>query len=402
MVHQIPIHPYSRQVDDCPSRPSQLKSEEVKGGNIVGVVLESAVDASEEALAPPVCSADAATSWTGYRGVFRRNAYRWDPPFKCFVFDKELQSFECPAMEVPILALPMLSRVVYSSQLIHNKYVAFPEAVHESSTHLVQNGVCTSPLPSAQPFQLPFGGGRAFVLERGAELPKTMPFRENLTAFSLEAVRGDEKVLYTNIDTNWVITFKHCNFPVNRDMEKEGFISVTQDGMGGFNIFKKFSLIFANAERNSHPLLNRRDGGEDSVWLVDKPEKPLIQIHGEAFEPKKFVSSPLVGLRNSVSGSNGKVCWKIELLSSISVGDVVEGDGVKDPALKGYLRDVIACISKSLKGCEHLLRIFSRWFKLAYDGLRERHTKAYMQTRYLHILQFLPRLKPWVSLEVFS
>jgi len=45
---EVNIHPYIRHVDGCPSKPSQLELGEVQGGNIVGVMLESAFNTSEE------------------------------------------------------------------------------------------------------------------------------------------------------------------------------------------------------------------------------------------------------------------------------------------------------------------------------------------------------------------
>jgi len=49
MVHQIPVHPYIRLVDNSPSRGSQLHLGKVQRGDIVSIVLEATFNASSRA-----------------------------------------------------------------------------------------------------------------------------------------------------------------------------------------------------------------------------------------------------------------------------------------------------------------------------------------------------------------
>lgn len=112
-----------------------------------------------------------------------------------------------------------------------------------------------------------------------------------------------------------------------------------------FNILKKLSLVLSYVKRNFHSLLKRGDRSKDSVCPIDKS---LIQVQRKPceFKFKEFIPPLLVGLRNSVTCSNRKVCWKTKFLSSLSVGQMVKGDWVGYSAFKGYLRNVVADISK--------------------------------------------------------
>ncbi|MEM4721730.1 MAG: hypothetical protein QXT73_06705, partial [Candidatus Methanomethylicaceae archaeon] len=189
------IHHCNGLVDDSPSRWSQLHTGEVEGGNIVRIMLKATVYTEKEALAPPVDFINIAAPWTCNRSVLGFSIDDRYSSFKSLVFDKRLQSSKSPTMEVSVLAFPVLSSVADSSQLFHHNYVAFFEAVDESPANLMENSVNIPPLSSTQPFQPPLCGGCAFGLERGAELPKTMPSTKKLSTFNFEAVRGNEKVL---------------------------------------------------------------------------------------------------------------------------------------------------------------------------------------------------------------
>jgi len=387
------IHPYIRLVDESPSRGSQLHSGEVERGDYVGVMLEPAFDTSEKRLTSPVNFADMSASWACFRGVPRIDVNYGCPPLKSFVFNKGLELMECPAVEVSILASPMFSPIPDSSQFLHYNHVTLFKAVHEFSADLMQNSINPSSLLSTQPFQLPFGGSCAFALERGADLPKTMPFLEDTPPFHLEAVRGYEKVVHSDVDANRVVAFGVWNLFVDGDVEEERLVSINQDCVCRLGVFQKLSLIFTYVKRGLNSLLNSGNRGVDSVRLVDKSEESLIQIHGKLIKLKKFVSSLLVGFSDSISRSDGKVSWELKLLPCFSVDHVVKSDRIKDSLFKGYFGNVIASVSKSLDSRKQLLRIHGTWLKFADSRFREFHRKAYMRFQYLRVLRFLPRLK---------
>ena len=157
MAHlEITIHPRIRRVDGRPSRASQLDSGEVQGGDVVGIMLESTFDTTKEALTSPVSLIDMSASWAGYGSVLRRDIDYWYPSFKSLVFDERLEPAKRPAVEVPVLAFPMLSSVTDSSQLLHNDHVAFFKGIHKLPADLMQNSTNPSPLSSAQPAQFIF------------------------------------------------------------------------------------------------------------------------------------------------------------------------------------------------------------------------------------------------------
>ena len=378
-------HPCIRLVDDSPSRGSQLHSGEVKGGNIVGIVLESTVNTTKETLTFPVSLIDVSTPRARYGGVLRRDVNYWYSSFKSLVLDKGLEFPVCPTVEVSILTFPMLSSVTDSSQLFHNNYVTFFKAVHKLPADLMQHSINPSSLSSTQPFQLPFGGSCAFGLERGAEPSKMPSPSENVFSFSFEAVGGNKKIIHTDVNTNRVIPFRLWNCLINCDMEEEGFVSVNQDCVGRLNIFKEFSLILSNVKWRLHSLLNGRDRCIDAISFIDKSKQSLIQVHGKLRELKQFIPSLLVGFSNSVSRSYGKVCWEVKPSSGLSVNHVVESNWVKHPSFKGYFRNVVTGIPESLNRAKQLLRVFSRRLKFADDGLGELHTKAYMLIKHFKV-----------------
>jgi len=380
MAHpKIAIHPRIRHADGCPARASQLDPCKVEGGDIVGVVLESTFDTSEEGLGSPVSSINVSASRASLRSILWVGInYRY-PSFKGFVFDKGLELSESPAVEISVLAFSMFSSISNASQLLHNDYIAFPKAVHKFTADLMQNSINPSSLLSTQPFQSAFSRLRAFRLERRAELSKMVSSFEGVSPFHLEAVGGNEKIAYTDVDAYGVIAFTLWDFPANCDMKIKRFISVNQNSMCGLSVFKKLSLIFSYVKRNFNSLLNSRDRRIDAIRLIDKPKKPLVQIHRKLRKLKELVLSLFVGFGNPVSRSDGEVRWKIELLPRLPVNHVVESNWIEHFSFKGYLGDVVASISKSVKRVQQLLRIFNRWLKLAYNRLRELHTKAYMQ-----------------------
>jgi len=399
---EVTIHPYIRHVDGCPSKPSQLELGEVQGGNVVGVMLKSAFNTSEERLGSPVGFISMSASWTGLRSVPWIDINYWDSSLKSFVFDKGLKFSERPAMEISILTFHVFSSIPDSSQFLHYDYVAFFKGVHELPADLMQNSINPSSLLSTQPFQSAFSRLRAFGLKRRTKLSKTPSLPENSFPFNLEAVGGNKKVIHTDVNTNRVIPFRLWSRLVNCNMEKEGFVSINQDCVGRLSIFKKFSLILSDVKRWLHSLLNRRDRRIDAIRFVDKPEKSLIQIYRKLIKLKEFISFLLVGFSYSVPCSYGEICWKIKSSPRLSVNHVVKSNRVEHSPFKGYLRNIVASITKSLCCAKQLFKVFSGWLKFADHGLRELHfKKAYMLFQYLKVLQFLPRLKPWVSLEGF-
>jgi len=401
MAHpEVAIHPYIRPVDWGPSHWSQLQAGEVERGNMVSVMLKSTFNASEKGLRLPIGFISASTPWACYGCVLGFNIDYWNPSFKGFIFNERLKPFERPAVEVSVLASTMLGSVADSSQLLHYNYVTSLKTIHESSAHLVNNGIHESPLPSAQPLQLPFCRGSAFALERGAELSKMVPPLEDTSPFHPEAIRSVEEIAHADIYADWVGSFRLWSLFRNGDMKKESSVIISQDGMRGLRIFKKLPLIFTHIKQRLHSLLNRGNRSIDSIRLINKSEESLIQIHGKVVELKEFISPLLVGFGNSVPRSYGKICGKVELLPRFSVNHVVKSDGIKHPTLKGYLRDVVAGISEGPKGGKHLLRIFNAWLKLANDCLRELHTKSIYAFNVFKLQpQFLPAPSDMVSLR---
>lgn len=385
MVHlEVAIHPRIRHVDGCLPRASQLDSGKVERGDIVSIMLKSTMNASKEALAFPIGFVNASAPWASYRSVSWVDVNNWVSFFESFVFDKGLELSKSPAVEVFVLVSPMFNFVADSSQLLHYDYVAFFEAVHESLTYLVQDSVGVSPLSSAKPFQLPFGGSCAFALERRAELSKMLSPFENSFPFNFEAVRSYEKVVYANVYADGITTFRFWNSFFDCDVEKEGFISVNQDCVSRLNIFKELSLIFSYVKQWLHSLLKGSNRSINSI--IAQPEKPFIQVHGKLRKLKQSISSLFVGFGNPVSGSYCKVCWKTKYLSSFFVNYVMEGYRIKYSSFKCYLRNVVASITESLNCAKQFLKVLGRRLKFADNSFRElRYRIAYMQNGYLNV-----------------
>lgn len=173
-------------------------------------------------------------------------------------------------------------------------------------------------------------------------------------------------------------------------MEKEALVLISQNRMGWLSVLKKLSLILSDVKRRLYPLLNRRDGCVNSIRLVDKPEKPFIQIYGMLCKLEKLMFSLLVGFGNSIPRPYGKVCGKAKLFPCFTVNHVVESNWVKHSPFKRYFREVIACTSKGLKGGDKLLYFFLGWLKFTDRGFRELHQSIYINSVFK---SFLPWLK---------
>ena len=373
------VYPRVWLVDNSPSRASQLNPGEVEGSDIVGVVLESALDTSEKRLGSPIGSINISASWTCFRAVPWIDIGYRHPFFKGFVFDEELEFFKCPTVEVSVLAFPVFGSVSDSSQLFHNHYVTFPETVHESPTHLVQNSVHIPPLFSAKPFQSAFSRLRAFGLKRRAELSKTVTFPKDGFASNLEAVRSDEETVDSDIHTNRIVAFRLWNSLIDCDVEEERLVSMYQDCVCRLGVFKKFSLVLSNIKQWFHSFLKSGNGCINPLGLVNKSKESRIQIHRKLHKFKKSMLSLFVGFSNSVPCSYSEVCRKIELSPRLSINHMVKCNRIKHSPLKSYVRNVVASISKSLNRAKQLAEIVRRRLKLADNGLREFHREAYMQ-----------------------
>ena len=402
MVHlEVAIHPRIGHSDGCPSRVSQLSTGEVKGGDIVSIMLKTALYTPEERLASPVGFVNISASWAGSGGIPWINIDNWHSFFESFVFDEGLEPSESPAVEVPILAFPMFGIRSDSSKLLHYNYVAFPERIHKRPADLVQGHIDVSPPSSTQPFQPPFSGGSAFALKGGAELSKMVPFCKDFSALGFEAIGSHKKVFHPNVHADRIAPFRLRNLLFNRNVKEEGFISVNKDCMGWSRALEKLSLVVSYVKRGFDSLLERRNGSIDSIGSVDKPEKPLIQIHGELRKLKKFISSLLVCFGYSISCPNGKICWKLKLLPRLSVNHVMKSYWIEDSSLKRCFRNVVARITKSLKCGNKLLRILFRRLKFADYGFREPHQKHICKFYYLSFKpQFLSTTEVGSFLEV--
>jgi len=388
-----------RPVDDGPFRGSQLPTGKVQRGDIISVMLEPAFSTPKESLCSPVFS-DVSTSWASFRCVPWVYMNYEKSLFKGLVLDKVLKFIEGPTVE--ILTFPMFGSVTDSLQPLHNHYISIFKAVHKLSTYLMQRCVDPSSLLSTQPFQNSLGASCAFGLEGSAEFPEMLPLSKDWVAFNLESIRGNKQIVHSNINANRVASSRLWNFLIYSDMEEKLLVAVDENGMGWTGFLKKISLVFSNIKLGLNSLLNRDDRGVNSIGFVDEPKKSCVQAHRKLSELKKLFSSLLVRFGDPIPRSDGEVGWKIKFLPSISVGDVVKGNWIKNFAFKGYLRNVVASISKSLNSSKQLLSIFIGKLEFTHNSLSRLHQKAYMPFSYLKVAPILPLgLKTGVSLEGF-
>jgi len=75
-----------------------------------------------------------------------------------------------------------------------------------------------------------------FALERGAELSKTLSFTRNFSTF--EAVGSYKRVFHVDVHADRIVAFRLWGFFGN--VEEELLVSVNENRMGRFNVFKKF------------------------------------------------------------------------------------------------------------------------------------------------------------------
>ena len=394
---------YIGLVDSNPSRGRRLRSgDDVEGSNQVCVVLESAIYASEKRLGSPVCPVNVSASRTGFGGVPGIHVDYGYPSLEGFVLDEGLELCESPAVEIAVLAFPVFCPVTDSRQFLHNNHIAFFEAVHKLSAGLVQNRVSPVSLLSPQPFQAAFSRFRALGLEGRTEPSKMLPLFEDGFSFNLEAVGSDKKIIHSNVYTNGITPSGFGNCSSDCNVEEEVFIIVIvlvdQNCVCWFSILKKLPLVFANAERWFHSFLNSGNRSVYSVRLVDKSEEPFIQIHGKLreFEKLPFLVLP-IGFSNAVSSPDGEIRGEIKLLPCFSVNNMMECNRVEHSLFKGYPRNVITSVSKSLEGVKQFLILNNSRVKFTDNSFRKLHKKIYIFSIFKYP-KFLPPLKrEWVS-----
>lgn len=399
MVRKNPTN--IRAVDDTPRTSRASSTRKVERSYQVRVVLEPTAGAPEQGLGFPIVPADVSAPRAGLGSVSRIDTDYWDPSLQYLVSNVRLELTERPRVEPCPLGLPEVCLISYPVQVFEDNHVSIIQRVHEPPADLVEHGVRPSPLPVAEPFQAPSCASRAFGLERGSQLPEVFPSFEYGFAPDFETVGGYEEVVHPYVNTDWVVSLGFWSLTIDGDVNVGSFALIGQDSVGGLGPAQKLSLVFAECEFWLDPLLNCGDGSMDAVWLMHQPEKPRVQIERRLVKSKELVPSLLVSFSHPVSGSNCEVGGKSELCSSLAIDEVVERDGVEDPALESHLRGVVARVLERLNSAEQLLLILIREPELADDGFGELHRKYAYAFFYLRVPQFIPPLKWGVSLRWF-
>ena len=247
------IDPYIRPVDDGPNLPSQLG--EVQGGDVVGIVLEATVNASEECLASPVPFVNSSTARTTLGCVLSININDWNPLLQALVLNHKLQPVKSPRVKVCPLLFAMLASLPYTIKLLHNDEIsANDQAVNESPANLMENCVGPSALPSRKPFKLPPCGGSAFLLEGASKFSKMSPPLLDFTTLNLKPVGGYQQVVHPYVNANWAVAFWLWVVDKNGDVDVELLcIPSINELCVSYRVLQQLTLVFTDGKLRLSP-----------------------------------------------------------------------------------------------------------------------------------------------------
>ena len=291
------------------------------------------------------------TARTSLRSMFRVNKDNLVSRKSCLVGYQELKLVKSPTVEVcPLLRTVSLGVFPNARPVFHHDAGIWWKAVNDATGDSVQHRSCPSSPLFAQPFQGSFTL-RAFALE--SRPTGTKPF-SSLLEFptrNLEPVGSDKKVNFSEVNADDILWRRFRRFSdFNNHVQVELAVTVLlQDSKRGLRRLKDWKVALANLDRTFNPLpVSSSDGSPKFITLPENSEKPCVQVQRSRLEGVEFVSLflPFVGLSDPISGTDGKVCVKSKLFPNISVGQVVQGDGIEALSFKGDLADVVAGIGE--------------------------------------------------------
>jgi hypothetical protein len=302
-----------------------------------------------------------------------------------FVGNHKLELPKRPSVELrPLVSSFPLTAVSNALKVFqHNKGIWW-EAVNEATANGVQVGSCPTALLVAQPFPSPFGS-RAFALQGAPSGTKPLAPLNQFYARNLKTVGSNKQVNLTEVNTDNILGrvtwFRVRNG--NGDMQVEFFVSIAlKSGKSGSLGFKDWQITLPNLNGalNSFAVTSS-NANPKFVALPEQSEKPCVQIQRLGFEGQKFKGlltgfKGFVGFGNTVTGTDSKVSVQPEPLPNVSVGQMMQSNGIETASLKCYLANSVAGFGKNIKGVVKPLLILRRQTKFGDNGQFHRRHRS--------------------------
>jgi hypothetical protein len=354
----------------------------INGGNKISVVLEATPLATKETSAQTIGGTDMTAAWASLRSMVGFNRDNLVSCKSGFVGNHKLKLPKGPSVKLRSLVNTFPLAAVSNAPKVfqHNKGIE-REAINEATADGVQVGLCPTALLVAQPFPSPFGS-RAFALQGAPSGTKPLPSLNQFYTRNLNASGGDKQVNFAEVNTDnilgWVARLRVRNR--NGDMQVEFTIPVAfQDGEGRFTGFQKWQISLTDFERALNPFaVASSDANPKFVPLPEQSEKPCVQFQRCGFKGQKFQGllisfENFVGFSNTVTGTDSKVSVQPEALPNVSVGQMVQGNGIEATPFKRNLTNSVAGFGKDIKGVVQPLLILWRQVKFGDNGQIHRH-----------------------------
>jgi hypothetical protein len=359
-------------------------SGDVQSSDKIGVVLETTLAATKQTGAQTIGGTDMTTAWAGSRSVGGSNENNLVTCQLGFVGNHKLELPKRPGVELrPLFGTHTLTAFSDAVKVFQHNDAVWWETINKAAANGMQISACPTAFLIAQPFPSAFGS-RAFALQDASSGTESFAPLDRLCARNLNTVRGDKQVNLAEVNTDnilWrVAWFGFRNG--NGDMQVEFSVPVTFENCGSrVGRSKDWQIALPDFDGALHPLaVASSDANPNFVVFQEQSEKLCVQIQGLGFENQKF-QRLLVGFEgfvcfcNTVKGTDSKISMEVEPLSDVSVGQMVESNGIEASSLKCYLADGIT------GGCEDIQRsaqpLFVLWRQVKFDDNGQFHPLNY-------------------------
>jgi hypothetical protein len=295
----------------------------------------------------------------------------------CFVSNHELELPKRPAVELrTLLSTAPLTTVADTAEILQHNETIWEKTIDKATTNGMQVVACPTAFLVAQPYPS-FFSSRAFALQDTPSGTEPLAPLYRFCTRNLDTIRSNQQVNLTEINTDdtlrWVARFG--DWDGNRDVQIEFTVPMTlEDSRGGFRRSEDWEIALSDFDGALDPFpVTNGDACPNFVVFPEQSEKIFIQVQRLCFEGQQFQGllsgfESFVSFRDALTGTNGIISKEIEPLSDLSVGQMVQSDGIETSLVERYLTDSIACSCEDIQRSFQPLFIFCRQVKLGNNG----------------------------------
>lgn len=302
--------------------------------------------------------------------------------------------------EIPFVNgfIPFCFAVSDVGEVFHSKSIINFEFSHDCLADDMVH-ICLKPLlPPRHLLEMSLGGFCAFGLETSTQSLISFQHRNHGVVVEL-FIRGDCYRVYSDINTDYSVATKKFGIDVfgDHDMQEHPLFTV-MDKVSTVDI--PFSILFVMLGDADWYFDSTFDGAQGDDIVFDA-ETSCIISYGEIFFENRL--RPVVrerctkGFTGFISATANKLCRKVKHTSYGIIGRIMQSSFVADVLSKSNICNNL-CRCRILFHCFKKNR-FCRY--LDFHGGNSFHTRKHPSDSIYSFLQFLPRLKSWVSLEGF-